>query len=72
MGTLYIVPTPLGSLEDNIFQALRILCEVSLIATEDTHTTGRLLNHFEITCPMVSYYEHSKSTRQSQILDALQ
>jgi 16S rRNA (cytidine1402-2'-O)-methyltransferase len=71
VGTLYIVPTPLGNLEDITLRALRILREVSLVATEDTRTTGRLLKHFEITCPMVSYYEHSKSTRQSQILEAL-
>jgi len=71
VGTLYIVPTPLGNLEDITLRALRILREVSLVATEDTRTTGRLLKHFEITCPMMSYYEYSKSTRQSQILEAL-
>jgi 16S rRNA (cytidine1402-2'-O)-methyltransferase len=71
VGTLYIVPTPLGNLEDITLRALRVLREVSLIATEDTRTTGRLLKHFEISCPMISYYEHNKSVRQSRILEAL-
>ncbi len=71
MGTLYIVATPLGNLEDITLRALRILREVSLIATEDTRTTGRLLKHFEISRPMISYYEHNKLTRQQRILEAL-
>jgi 16S rRNA (cytidine1402-2'-O)-methyltransferase len=71
MGTLYLVATPLGNLEDITLRALRILREVSLIATEDTRTTGRLLKHFEIRCPLVSYYEHNKVTRQERVLEAL-
>ncbi len=71
MGTLYIVPTPLGNLEDITLRALRILRDVSLIATEDTRTTGRLLKYFEIKRPMVSYYEHSKETRLERVLDTL-
>ncbi len=71
MGTLYIVATPLGNLEDITLRALRILKEVTLIATEDTRTTGRLLNHFEIDSPMLSYYEHNKITRLEQVLEAL-
>ncbi len=71
MGTLYIIPTPLGNLEDITLRALRILGEVSLIATEDTRTTGRLLNHFDIQCPMLSYYEHSQATRLERVLEAL-
>ena len=71
MGILYIVATPLGNLEDITLRALRILKEVSLVATEDTRTTGRLLKHFDIRCPMLSYYEHNKITRLDRVLTAL-
>lgn len=71
MGTLYLVATPLGNLEDITLRALRILREVSLIASEDTRTTGQLLKHFEIRCPLVSYYEHNKVTRLERMLEAL-
>ena len=71
MGILYIVATPLGNLEDITLRALRILKEVSLIATEDTRTTGKLLKHFDIHSPMTSYYEHSGAARLKQILEAL-
>lgn len=72
MGTLYIVPTPVGNLEDITLRALRILAEVSLIATEDTRTSGRLLKHFGVTSPMVSYHEHSKDSRLEHVLTALE
>ena len=71
MGTLYIVATPLGNLEEMTLRALRVLREVSLSATEDTRTTGLLLKHFDISCPMVSYYEHNKLARVDRILAAL-
>ena len=71
MGTLYIVGTPLGNLEDITLRALRILGQVSLIATEDTRTTGRLLKHFDLDRSMVSYYEHNKVTRLERIMEAL-
>lgn len=71
MGILYLVATPLGNLEDITLRALWILREVSLIATEDTRTTGQLLKHFEIRCPLVSYYEHNKVTRLERVLEAL-
>ncbi len=71
MGTLYLVPTPLGNLEDITLRALRTLKEVSLIATEDTRTTGRLLKHFEISRPLVSYFEHNKLARLERVLDEL-
>ncbi len=71
MGTLYLVATPLGNLEDITLRALRVLREVSLIATEDTRTTGQLLKHFEIHRPLVSYFEHNKLTRLERVLAAL-
>ena len=71
MGILYVVATPLGNLEDITLRALRGLKEVSLIATEDTRTTGKLLRHFDIDSPMTSYFEHSGSGKLDQILEAL-
>ncbi len=71
MGTLYVVPTPIGNLEDITLRALRVLREVALIAAEDTRTTGRLLAHFEIDTPQISYHEHNKIARLDRVLDAL-
>jgi len=71
MGTLYVVGTPIGNLEDMSPRAVRVLKEVRLIAAEDTRTTGRLLAHFDIHTPLVSYHEHNKLTRLKQIFDAL-
>lgn len=71
MGILYIVPTPIGNLEDITLRALRILKEVSLIAAEDTRTSRVLTRHFEIETPMTSYHEHNKLTKLDQIYDAL-
>ncbi len=71
MGTLYIVPTPIGNLEDITLRALRVLREASLIAAEDTRTTGRLLAHFGINTPLTSYHEHNKLTKLDRILEAL-
>lgn len=71
MGTLYIVPTPIGNLEDITLRALRILQEVSLIAAEDTRTTGRLLAHFDINTPQISYHEHNELARLDAIFDTL-
>ena len=71
MPTLYIVPTPIGNLEDITLRALRILREVALIAAEDTRTTHILLDHYQITTPLTSYHEHNKLTRLDAILEAL-
>lgn len=71
MGTLYLVATPIGNLEDITQRALRVLGEVSLVAAEDTRRTRKLLSHYEIKTPMVSYYEHNKLASQDQILRAL-
>ncbi len=71
MGTLYIVPTPIGNLEDMTLRALRVLREVSLIAAEDTRTTQVLLRHYEITTPLTSYHEHNKLSKLDRIFAAL-
>lgn len=60
MGKLYIVPTPIGNLEDMTFRAVRILKEVDCILAEDTRNSGKLLKHFEITTPMLSHHMHNE------------
>lgn len=72
MGTLYLVATPIGNLEDMTFRAVRILKEVGLIAAEDTRTSRRLLQHFGIDTPLTSYFEHNKLSKLDQILAALE
>ena len=71
MGALYIVPTPIGNLEDMTLRALRVLREVSLIAAEDTRTSRVLTRHYDIDTPMTSYHEHSKLSKLEEILAAL-
>jgi 16S rRNA (cytidine1402-2'-O)-methyltransferase len=71
-GTLYIVATPIGNLEDITLRALRTLKEADLIAAEDTRVTRRLLSHFDIHTPMVSYHSHSRLTRTEKIISALE
>ncbi len=72
MGTLYLVSTPIGNLEDITLRALRVLRECALVATEDTRSTGRLLAHFGIDKPLISYFEHNKLARLDQMLKALE
>jgi 16S rRNA (cytidine1402-2'-O)-methyltransferase len=72
MGTLYVVGTPIGNLEDISLRALRILNEVALIAAEDTRQTRKLLARYEITTPLTSYYEHNKLTKLDDILTTLE
>ncbi|RME74804.1 MAG: 16S rRNA (cytidine(1402)-2'-O)-methyltransferase [Chloroflexi bacterium] len=72
MGTLYVVATPLGNLEDITLRALRVLKEVSLVAAEDTRSARRLLSHFDLHQTVVSYFEHNKLARLEQILTALE
>ena len=71
MGTLFLVATPIGNLEDISARALRTLREASLIAAEDTRLTRRLLSHYEIHTPLISYFEHNKLSRLAQILEHL-
>lgn len=71
MGTLFIVATPIGNLEDITLRALRVLREVRLIAAEDTRHTRKLLDHYQITTPCTSYHEHNKLARLDYILAAL-
>jgi 16S rRNA (cytidine1402-2'-O)-methyltransferase len=68
---LYIVATPIGNLEDMTFRAVRILQEVEAIAAEDTRHTGKLLQHFQITTPQISYHDHNRTSRLPEILARL-
>ena len=70
-GKLYVVGTPIGNLEDISARAIRILSEVDFIAAEDTRVTIKLLNHFNIKKPMISYFEHNKITRGEIIIEKL-
>lgn len=72
MPTLFLVGTPIGNLEDITLRALRILREVTLIAAEDTRTTGRLLKHYEIETPLISFHEYSDEGRIAQLVERLQ
>jgi 16S rRNA (cytidine1402-2'-O)-methyltransferase len=71
MSILYLVATPIGNLEDMTFRAVRVLREVSLIAAEDTRHTGRLLQHYDIDTPQISYHDYSSAQRLQQLLDRL-
>ncbi len=68
---LYLVATPIGNLEDITLRALRVLREVSLIAAEDTRTTGRLLSHYAIETPLISYHDFSGEGRVAELVARL-
>ena len=72
MPVLYVIATPIGNLEDISLRALRLLQEVKLIAAEDTRTTRRLLNAYNIKTPLTSYHEHSKRAKLDYLLDYLE
>jgi 16S rRNA (cytidine1402-2'-O)-methyltransferase len=60
MGKLYLVPTPIGNLEDMTFRAIKVLKEVDVVLAEDTRTSGKLLKHFEINSPLQSHHMHNE------------
>lgn len=70
-ATLYIIATPIGNLEDISYRAVRILGEVDLIAAEDTRHSLKLLNHFGISKPLTSYFDHNQQFKGERILNAL-
>ncbi|MBO0456079.1 16S rRNA (cytidine(1402)-2'-O)-methyltransferase [Enterococcus hulanensis] len=72
VGTLYLVPTPIGNLEDMTFRAVKTLQTVDLIASEDTRNTQKLLNHFEVKVPQKSLHEHNYNERIPELLDFLE
>jgi len=72
VGTLYLVATPIGNLEDLTQRALRVLREVDLIAAEDTRQTRKLLDHYQIDTPLISYHEHNKLKRLERLRQALE
>ena len=67
MGKLYVVPTPVGNLEDMTFRAIRILKEVDLILAEDTRTSGILLKHFEIKNAMQSHHKFNERSEERRV-----
>ena len=71
IGTLYIVATPIGNLEDITLRALRVLKEVDLIAAEDTRHTRKLLSHYGIGTPLISYHAHNQASRGPELIERL-
>src|SRR5215469_8337690 len=71
-GTLFVVATPIGNLEDITFRAVRVLKEVDLIACEDTRHTGKLLQHYGVDRPTVSYHEHNEAARAEELVAKLE
>ncbi|QNU67183.1 16S rRNA (cytidine(1402)-2'-O)-methyltransferase [Ruminiclostridium herbifermentans] len=71
-GTLYLVATPIGNLQDITFRAIDTLKMVDMIAAEDTRQSIKLLNHFEIKKPLISYHEHNKNTKGNYLIEQLE
>lgn len=72
MGKLYLVPTPIGNLEDMTLRAIRVLKEVDFILAEDTRTSGKLLQHFEIATPMQSHHMHNEHKTVDHLVKRIQ
>src|SRR6185436_18632632 len=70
-GLLYLVATPIGNLEDITFRAVRLLKEADVIACEDTRQTRKLLDHYGIQKPTVSYHEHNEAERTAELVERL-
>jgi 16S rRNA (cytidine1402-2'-O)-methyltransferase len=70
-GTLYLVATPIGNLEDITLRALRVLKECDVVAAEDTRHSGQLLKHFGISKPLLSYFQFNEAKRSEEIIDRL-
>ncbi len=70
-GTLYLIGTPIGNLEDMTYRAVRVLGEADLIACEDTRTSGVLLKHFDIHTPLISYHKFNENERGEELVDKL-
>lgn len=70
-GTLYVVATPIGNLEDMTFRSVRILKEVDLIAAEDTRHTRKLLTHYDISTPLTAYHDHNETLKTPQLVERL-
>jgi 16S rRNA (cytidine1402-2'-O)-methyltransferase len=70
-GTLYLVATPIGNLEDITLRALRVLRECDVVAAEDTRHTGQLLKHFGISKPLLSYFQFNEARRSEEIIERL-
>ncbi len=71
-GILYLVATPIGNLEDITFRAIRILKEVDIILAEDTRKTLKLLNHYDIQKPLISFYRHNEGVKSEHVLSLLE
>src|SRR6478735_6062273 len=71
-GTLYVVATPIGNLEDVTLRALRLLRDVSVVAAEDTRRTARLLQHYSISTPTTSLHEHNEREKSPKLIERLQ
>ena len=71
VGKLFLVATPIGNLEDMTFRAINVLKEVDLIAAEDTRHTLQLLNHFEISKPLISYHRHNEDIKTNILIDKM-